>query len=206
MALKTERREDPVLPSAEEILGPEVSRRGFLKGSLGGTIALGTTSLLPSGCARYPDPPAGLVVYNAKEYAILNAAARIYIGTDPASEGIDVAAFSDKYSRNFAPWLLDQIKQALALLEHAPLLFSFTFKTFTQMDEAAQIAYINGWRDSSLPFRRGLNFAIRNISLGSYYLQSATWKAIGYKGPRIGVVDVPVVPPRFPLDEGSVKT
>lgn len=206
MASYTEPEARPDAPQAEEILGAGVSRRGFLKGTLGGAIALGAAGFLPSGCARYPDAPAGLVVLNAKEYAILNAAARIYVGAAGASEGIDVARFFDHFARNFQPWISDQIKQGLAVFEHGPLLFSFSLKTFTEMDEEAQRAYVDGWRTSSLVFRRGLNAAIRNICLSGYYLQSSTWPAIGYEGPWLGRVNVPVVALRFPLGEGSVKS
>ncbi len=206
MALYTEPEARPDAPQAEEILGAGVSRRGFLKGTLGGTLALGAASFLPSGCARYPDAPTGLVVFNAKEYAIVNAAARIYVGADVAREGIDVARFFDHLARNFAPWILVQIKQGLAVFEHGPLLFNFSLKTFTKMDEEAQKAYVDGWWNSSLVFRRGLNLAIRNICLSGYYLQASSWPAIGYKGPWIGRVNVPVVALRFPLGEGSVKS
>ena len=206
MAMYTKPEAYPDAPRAEEILGAGVSRRGFLKGTLGGTIALGAASFLPSGCARYPDAPSGLVVFNAKEYAIVNAAARIYVGADVASEGIDVAAFFDHLARNFDPWIVDQLKQGLAVFEHGPILFCFSLKTFTEMDEEAQKAYVDGWRTSSLVFRRGLNMAIRNICLSGYYLQSATWPAIGYKGPWIGRVHIPEVAMRFPLGEGSVKS
>lgn len=192
--------------AAEDIFGADVSRRGFLKGTLTGTVALGAASLLPSGCAKYAEAPSGLAVFNAKEYAIINAAARVYVGADPAEEGVDVAAFFDHYARNFAPWLLDQIKQGLALFEHGPLLFNFSLKTFTQMDEAAQADYAAGWKRSSLVFRRGLNLAIRNICMAGYYLQTPTWKTLGYAGPWIGRVKVPVVAARYPLREGSVKS
>lgn len=191
---------------AEEIFGPSVTRRGFLKGTAGGALALGAASLLPAGCADYPAAPADLKVFNAKEYAIINAAAPAYLGVDPAAEGLDVGKFFDSLAVSFPKHIMDQIKQGLALFEHATLLFALSLKSFTQMDLEARRKYAKSWAGSGMGFRRGLNMAIRNICLAGYYLQTPSWKAIHYDGPWIGRVDVPRVAQRFPLEEGSVKT
>jgi hypothetical protein len=190
---------------AEVLLGPDLTRRGFLRGSAAGVLALGAASLLPSGCARYEPAPKDMKVFNAKEYAIINAAAAMYVGEDLASEGIDVARFFDGFAATFAPWIQDQIKQALAIFEHGPLLFAFSFKRFTQMDPGAQKAYVDGWGSSSLGFRRTVNTAMRNLCLGAFYLQRSAWKSIHYAGPWIGRLDIEAVPRRFPLPAGSVK-
>jgi hypothetical protein len=192
-------------PGAEEIFGPAVTRRGFLKGTAGGAIALGAASLLPAGCARYPAAPSDLKVLNGKEYAIINAAAPVYLGVDPADEGLDVARFFDGLAATFPVQILTQVKQALALFEHATILFAVSLKSFTQMDLAARTKYANGWAESGLALRRALNLALRNVCLAGYYLQTPAWKAIHYAGPWIGRVDVPRSAQRFPLAEGSVK-
>ena len=193
-------------PGPAEIFGPAVTRRGFLKGTAGGALALGAASLLPAGCSDYPAAPADLKVFNAKEYAIINAAAPAYLGVDPSEEGIDVAKFFDGLAETFPAHILDQIKQGLALFEHATLLFAFSLKSFTQMDLEARRQYANCWATSGMGFRRALNLAVRNICLAGYYLQTPSWKAIHYDGPWIGRVMVPRVAQRFPLEEGSVKT
>jgi hypothetical protein len=190
---------------AEQIFGAELTRRGFLRGSAAGVLALGAASLLPSGCARYEPAPDDLKVFNAKEYAIINAAAAIYVGEDLAAEGSDVARFFDGFAATFAPWIQDQIKQALAIFEHGPLLFAFSFKRFTQMDPGKQNAYVDGWGSSSLGFRRTVNTAMRNLCIGAFYLQRSAWKSIHYAGPWIGRLDIEAVPRRFPLPAGSVK-
>lgn len=200
------RDERPGDPGAAAIFGPAVTRRGFLKGTAGGAIALGAASLLPSGCAKYQAAPSGLKVFDAKEYAVINAAAPIYLGVDPAAEGIDVAGFFDGLAASFPSQILEQIKQGLAVFEHATLPFAFSLKPFTKMDPAARAEYVAGWGRSALGFRRALNMAVRNICLAGYYLQSSAWKAIHYDGPWIGRLEVPRVVQRFPLEEGSVKT
>ncbi|MDP3937918.1 MAG: twin-arginine translocation signal domain-containing protein [Deltaproteobacteria bacterium] len=205
-ASKTGRAADARRPGAEEIFGPAMTRRGFLKGTAGGTLVLGAASLLPAGCADYPAAPPDLKVFNAKEYAIINAAAPAYLGVDPATEGVDVAKFFDGLAENFPPQILDLIKQGLAVFEHATLLFCFSLKSFTQMDLEARTSYAESWATSGLGFRRALNIAVRSICLAGYYLQPATWKEIHYDGPWLGRVEVPQVVQRFPLDEGSVKT
>ncbi len=196
-------REDGIRP--EQIFGAEITRRGFLKRSLGGTIALGAAGLLPAGCAKYPAAPEGLRVLDSKEYAILNAAAAIYVGGGPASEGLDVAAFSDGVLSRLPEWVQKQVKQALALFEFGPLLFAFTPKPFTALDPGAQRAYVDGWAQSGIAFRRTVHWALRQLCLGGYYMQSGAWKVIHYDGPWIGRMAIPAAAQRFPLPEGSVK-
>lgn len=196
-------RADAIRP--ERIFGVPITRRGFLKRGLGGAVALGAAGLLPAGCAKYPAAPAGLLVLSAKEYAVLNAAAVIYVGADPSQEGLDVAGFFDGVLSGQRTWVQKQVKQALALFEFGPLLFAFTPKSFTRLDRAAQAAYVDGWAQSGIAFRRTVHWAIRQICLSSYYLQSGAWKAIHYEGPWIGRMAMKGSPQRFPLPEGSVK-
>ena len=200
---QTRERVEAIRP--EQIFGAAITRRGFLKRGLVGTVALGGAGLLPAGCAKYPAAPAGLRVLDNKEYAIVNAAAVVYVGADPASEGLDVAAFFDGLLSRQPEWAQKQVKQALALFEFGPLLFAFTPKSFTSLDRQAQIDYVNGWAQSGIPFRRTVHWALRQICLASYYMQSGAWKAIHYAGPWIGRMANPAAAHRFPLPEGSVK-
>lgn len=190
----------------ERIFGRPVTRRGFLKRTAGGALALGAASLLPSGCAKYPPAPEGMRVFNAKEHAVINAATVIYAGEDFSKRGIDAAAFFDGSVTRLPGWAQKQIKQALALFEHGPLIFSLKPKRFTQLSHADQVAYVDGWAESGLGFRRTVHWAMRQICLSSIYLQAPSWQGIHYAGPWIGRVRVPAAAPRFPLPEGSVKT
>ena len=196
-------RRDAIRP--EQIFGAAINRRGFLKRGLAGTLALGGAGLLPAGCAKYPAAPAGLLVLNAKEYAIVNAAAAVYTGTDPGSEGLDVAGFFDGLLSRQPEWIQKQLKQALALFEFGPVLFAFTPKSFTSLDPDARIAYVDGWARSAIAFRRTVHWTLRQICLSAFYLQSGAWKAIHYDGPWIGRLAMKGSPQRFPLPEGSVK-
>lgn len=189
----------------EQIFGNAITRRGFLKRGLGGAVALGAAGLLPSGCAKYPDAPAGLRVLDGKEYAILNAAAAVYVGDDPASEGLDVAAFFDGLLSLYPEWIQKQVKQALVLFEFGPLLFAFTPKSFTSLEPHAKLAYVDGWARSGIAFRRTVHWTLRQICLSGFYLQTGAWKAIHYDGPWIGRMAMKGSPQRFPLPEGSVK-
>jgi hypothetical protein len=170
--------------------------------SRGGVFSRGR-SAAPSLSA--PRASSDLKVFNAKEYAIINAAAEVYVGADPAAEGIDTARFFDGLADTFAPWIQDQLKQALAVFEHGPLLFAFSLKRFTQMDPEARQSYVEGWGSSSLGFRKTVNTAMRNLCLGAFYLNPASWKSIHYAGPWLGRADVKAVPRRSPLTAGSVK-
>jgi len=189
----------------EQIFGAPITRRGFLKRGLGGAVALTAAGLLPAGCAKYPAAPAGLRVLDNRSYAVLNAAAAIYAGGDPASDGLDVAAFFDGLLSRQPEWIQKQVKQALALFEFGPPLFALTPKWFTSLDREMQATYVDGWAQSGIPFRRTVHWALRQICLSSYYLQSGAWKAIHYDGPWIGRVSMKGSLQRFPLPEGSVR-
>ena len=46
-------------------------------------------------------------------------------------------------------------------------------------------AALQGMRESSLALRQQAFHALRDISNGSYFADSSTWRAIGYPGPRV---------------------
>ena len=107
---QTRERVEAIRP--EQLFGAAITRRGFMKRGLVGTVALGGAGLLPAGCAKYPAAPPGLRVLDNKEYTIVNAAAVVYVGADPASEGLDVAAFFDGLLSRQPEWAQKQVKPA----------------------------------------------------------------------------------------------
>ncbi|MFQ5458158.1 MAG: gluconate 2-dehydrogenase subunit 3 family protein [Myxococcota bacterium] len=171
-------------------LSLEVSRRGFLKGTLAGSALLAGSSLLPQGCARYAPPGAPLEVFDAKEFAVLAAAADRIVGEglapEPSPSEAGVAAQIDA-AFAFAPGgVQSQVKQMLQIFEHGTQIFFFSFKRFTELTPEEKDDYIRTWMDSGLAFRKTVFWAMKKIAFAFYYSTPAVWPSIDYDGPWIG--------------------
>ena len=174
--------------AAAEFLNAEFTRRNFLKATGIGAFALSASSILPSGCAEYEAAPAELRVLNAKEYRIFLAAAATFLPPlgegDPTVEDVHAAEYIDAALGLTRREVQDQVKQALAVFEHAPPLFDLRFSRFTKLSAEDRFSVLASWRDSSLGFRRQLYKALRNLAYASYYSAESVWKSIDYDGPR----------------------
>lgn len=169
-----------------------LSRRAFLRAGLGTAagaslaLGLGATGLVAlRGCA--PDVP-GLTILSAHQYRTLANLARVHLprgGPFPeGAEDFDLARMFDGFLADEAPENIGNLKLALALVEVGPVLFEGRLATFSNLDEAEQLAHWRGWIESDDLVRRQAALAFRKFLSLVFYDQPRVWPHIGYPGPR----------------------
>lgn len=169
------------------------TRRGFLRlaGATAAFTALAQVRMAPLALAAADD---GERFFDPWETEVLSQIAERMVDTGgeapPVRETGTVASI-DLLCRGLDPALSGQLPMALRLFEYGPILFDFSFSRFTRMSDAEKDASLRAWADSRLGVRRMGFMALRNLCLLGYYSQPATWKAIGYKGPLLGLGAVP---------------
>ncbi|MGO8969298.1 MAG: gluconate 2-dehydrogenase subunit 3 family protein [Myxococcaceae bacterium] len=167
------------------------SRRSLLKRGLVGSVLLavgGAGFLALRAGKRVPLPAGGLKVFSEREYGVLDALARRFIGTLPGWPSVDevgVAQAVDRIAQRAEPSVQAELKQLLGLFDNALAGFLFGGRTepFTALDAAAQDRVLEEWRDSGVALRRTGYNALRTLVLAGYYQSPLTWKPIGYPGP-----------------------
>lgn len=97
---------------------------------------------------------------------------------------------------------LDEAQQpVLATLpstfDHLSMVLVPTFGSYTSLSLAEQESALNDWIMSPLAFRRQVGQALRQLVLAHAYAIPSVAAEIGYAGPLIGRVDLPVHPLRF---------
>jgi hypothetical protein len=166
-----------------------VQRRSFLKrGLVGGALLLvagGTVVAIIPGDTSVK-PTGQLFSISAKAFPVLAAvAARVLAGTTASPS--DIAMKVDGALRWASPESRKDLTSALLLLENAlgGLLLRGKPTPFTELDENAQDAALQAWRDSRLVLLRGAYHALRKLCLAAHYATPAGWPDTGYPGPSI---------------------
>lgn len=185
-----------------ELLTPTggVSRRQFLRRSLGGAALLQAGALLPTGCGGYAPRAAGeFKVLNAKTAAIVEALADAMVddgaGALPVPSRIGIAGRVDVMLAGLHPETLDQSLLLFNVVEHMTFAFGFYGSRFTKLPRAEQRAYLDGWANSSLGFRRMAAQALKMFVYVNYYTLPETFEHIGYDGPWMGRFEIPSFEP-----------
>jgi hypothetical protein len=165
--------------------GGLLTRRGFLRGGLGVSLAaLAQLRCLP---ALEGDPGR---FFSASETEILTQIVErmVYTGEPGAPAVRETRAIPalDALAAQLDPAISGQLPLALQLFEWGPLLFDFTPTRFTRMSDAAKDASLEAWMTSRLGVRRLGFSALRNLAFLGYYSQDETWRLIGYAGPLVG--------------------
>lgn len=183
-------------PDLEALLGAQFDRRRFLTGGASSLAWLALGALLPAGCRSYPTPEAELQVFDATEYAIMNAAAARLLGV-PGKVGsevgqIDVAANVDRLVAAWDAEAQRQLRTMLRVFEHGTYLFDLQRKRFTKLSADQQDLYLRGWMSSTLGVRRTVFRAIKALASFGMYPDPRVWRRLGYDGPWLGRVYVPM--------------
>lgn len=173
-------------------------KRGILGGLLLGIASLGGIALMPGDTSV---KPAGkLYTIEAKNFPVLVAvAARVLAGTTASPSAIAMAV--DQALRYTSLESQKDMNAALMLLENAlgGLFTRGKPATFTELDEKAQDAALNGWRDSKLVLLRSAYHALRKLCLAAHYATPASWPDTGYPGPSIPKPEPAAITERGPL-------
>jgi hypothetical protein len=183
------------LAAGHGVAGAGLDRRGFLRTTAGGAVAITVASLLPAGCsADYPQAEAdgaSLATLSPKEYAVVKAAAEALL-VDVPVEPKDVASAIDAELAAAGEPIQSDMKNVLRLIEHFTIL-SLHRHTFTELDPAARLRYLQGWATSRFAVRRGAFQAIRGFVQYFAYIEPATRAITGFAGPLSEHVTVPPV-------------
>jgi hypothetical protein len=176
-----------------------IGRRRFLRETVLGSTALFLAPPLLSrhaGAQITPGIARELSFFSQEEYFVFSTAAARLTGhgeqgtgpqaaaTPGTGAAIDAALRADRFLSTEDPEIQDQIHILLTIFNSAiaAFLLSFRFSRFTEMDAAAQDAYIDGWMTSSLNFRRTAFQALKRLSMSMYYTDEGAWEEIGYHG------------------------
>lgn len=164
---------------------PFPDRRGFLRTSAGGSVAVALASLLPAGCAAdYPqadEDGASLSVLTAKEYAVLRAASESILAGVAVPPG-EVAAEIDRELAAVGDPILGDMKSVLGLIEHLTVL-GLHRGTFTELRPDQRLRYLDGWARSRFGIRRAAYQALRGFITYFGYVRDETRPITGFTGP-----------------------
>ena len=183
-------------------LPPGLDRRGFLRTTAGGTVAIALASMIPAGCAaNYPQAAvdgAELEGLSEKEYAVVKAAAEaLLVGVPVPPER--VARRLDIEQARVGDPVLSDMKTVLTVLEHLTLLGG-RVRRFTALSPADRLAYLEGWKRIRFTLRRAVFQAVRSAVFFFAYCDDATRSLTGFEGPWPERVAIPA----YPVDFGEV--
>jgi Gluconate 2-dehydrogenase subunit 3 len=174
--------------------GEKASRRSLLrKGFWGGVLlSLGGAGFLAFRKGPTARVPAGLLVLDEREYAVVSALVARLIprrqGFPPAEE-LETATAVDRVLAMEDDSTRREVKQLLVLFENALPTFLFGGRTlpFTALATDEQDRVLEEWMTSRLSLRRTGYLALRTLVNAAYYGNPAVWPAVGYPGPPAGV-------------------
>jgi hypothetical protein len=176
-----------------------LTRRGFLRTTAGGGVAVAIAAALPAGCARtYPQAGrdnADLKALTPKEYAVARAAAEALLVGVPVS-ATTVAKRIDQEVAWVGEPIRTDMKTVLGLMEHLTPLAG-RVKRFTELEPKQRLAYLYTWRDSSLQLRRAAYQALKGFVYYFAYIDDATRGLTGFTGPWTERAKLPVKPVDF---------
>jgi hypothetical protein len=174
-----------------------VDRRGFLRSSAGGGIAIAAASLLPAGCARdYPQASqdaTSLQALTEKEYAVVRAAAEALVVGVPITAAV-VAQRVDRELALAGEPMLKDFKMLTRLIEHLTPL-SGKARRFTSLRVEDRLAYLRGWSRSRFALRRGGYYGLKGLVYYVTYTDPATRPLTGFAGSwpeRVKIAATPV--------------
>ena len=164
-----------------------LSRRAFAIGAVSAALAI------PRELRAALPPP--VAAFGAGDLDVLDALKHVVYG--PGADAIDIRG-PIQATLGF----LDADKQPV--LASLPSTFDLlsralvpTLSAFTALAPAEQSAALVDWLESPLAFRRQVGQALRQLVLAHCYGDESTWPEVGYPGPWVGRVGLPVHPLRF---------
>ncbi len=168
----------------EAVLRESFGRREFLRQG-GGGLMLALGGVLP-GCSRTGGSQGGGDTFSNSERLTLGAICERLLpggGRAPSAGAVDVAVKIEDLVSGLGPRAATDFKRLLSLFEWSPILFEARLGRFSTLPPETQTEIIRGWATSRLGFRRTGFVAIKRVAMSVYYVQEASWPAIGFPGP-----------------------
>jgi hypothetical protein len=179
-----------------------MDRRGFLRSTAGGSMAIALASWLPAGCAAdHPHAARDGVKLRAltpKQYATARAAAEALLVGVPAGAAA-VAARMDQELALIGDPVRSDMKTVLSLLENLTIFAGFT-APFSELSKESRLVCMNDWRDSRFALRRGSFQATKSFIYFYAYAEDGTRTVTGFNGPWREHTHVAA----YPVDFGTI--
>ena len=174
------------------LLPPGMDRRGFLRATAGGGLAIAIVALLP-GCGRSGSAggPGELRSLTEAEYETVRAAAEALLLGGAAVDPASIAQRIDYELWAVGGAIEEDMRTVLQLLERLTFLGRRT-RRFSELEPAERLAYLHSWRDSRFNLRRASFNAVKSFVYFFAYSDPSTWRMTGFPGPWPGRFDVPV--------------
>ena len=182
------------------VLPPGVDRRGFLRSTAGGVLAIGVASLLP-GCSREARAQVDgrdLRSLTVAEYETARLAAEALLAGGPRVDPAAIALRMDYELWAAGGAIEEDMRTVLQLLERLTPLGG-RVRRFSELDPDERLAYLHGWRNSRFNLRRASFNAVKSFVYFFAYSDPATWPSTRFPPPWPG--RVPVAIPRIDFGE-----
>lgn len=186
-------------PDPEDATASAVTRRGFLRSTAGGGLAVFAASLVPARCGR--DYAASerdgveLAALSPREYAVARATAEALLVGVPVTPAA-VAAGIDRELALVGDPVRTDMKTVFTLLEHLTPLGG-RVRPFTRLSPEERRAYLRGWATSRFDLRRAAFQATRGFVYFFAYSDPATRSLTGFQGAWPERFDIPYSPVDF---------
>ena len=109
-------------------------------------------------------------------------------------DGSSVADAADVFVGEMAPGDRRLLGLLLKSLEYGTPSALVRLGRFSDLDPLRRERVLRRWAQSPIALRRQGAAALKALGVLAYYARESTWEAIGYDGPWLGRVDVPVHP------------
>ena len=109
-----------------------------------------------------------------------------------AAAGPDVADAIDPFIRRMPRSDRRLLGVLLATMEHAAPAALLRLRRFSDLDPVRRESWIRSWADSAIPLRRQAAAALKALGALAFYGREEAWPEVGYDGPWLGRVEVPV--------------
>jgi hypothetical protein len=176
-----------------------LDRRGFLRSTAGGVLAVAAASVVPAGCARdYPQAGTDGVTLRSlspKEYATARAAAEALLADVPVPATRVAAGIDAELAVAGEPMKTD-VTTVLRLIEHMTLLGGHR-RRFTQLSVPDRLSYLDTWAHSRFKLRRGAYQALQGFVRYFAYIDDDTRPITGFQGAWPERFALPVTPVDF---------
>ncbi|MEO5509686.1 MAG: hypothetical protein ABIS27_03595 [Longimicrobiales bacterium] len=180
-----------------------LDRRGFLRTTAGGAVAIVVASLLPAGCSTdYPQAASdrySLLSLTDKEYATARSAAEAMLVGAPVTAA-SVAQAIDRELAAVGDPIRTDMKTVLGLIEHGTIL-NLHARRFTALSAADRLSNLDSWARSRIDLRRAGYQALRSFVVYFAYIQDTTRPLTHFEG-TWPERKVPIA--AYPVDFGGI--
>jgi len=178
-------------PAAPTSYTSAVTRRRFVLLVLAGTLA-GGGAILSGQLGTYrldEETRRRLRALTTKQFVVLEVLARRVLAADrpgaPSPDQLGVAAWIDEWLLDADPATRKDVGRMLELVEHATPLVAWRRRRFTDLEPAAQDAYLAGLAQSRIAAVREGMAALKTLCMMGYYRDPRSWAIVGYDGPTV---------------------